>query len=198
MSLSSKFQKAKAQGYIRTFELVFNRLIPPWIFRYCTGEIFDLDIQKLAALNEQPGEDVDGVLVAKCLVNGDDASDQSTDSQRFIEDNLGLDYILTKDQAWLYCAFVDGDARGRGVYKKLLSFVAQDVEKRGFSQLMTVINPWNRVSRGAHEKQSKRICGSVSCIRVFSLAWISRSGNVEVDKRLVTSIKKNPSNVTMN
>jgi len=241
MSLSSKFQKAKAQGYIRTFELVFNRLIPPWIFRYCTGEIFDLDIQKLAALNEQPGEDVDGVLVAKCLVNGDDASDQSTDSQRtrlreftwnsaplestkndfgyaiydpqdpekllggvwvargsFIEDNLGLDYILTKDQAWLYCAFVDGDARGRGVYKKLLSFVAQDVEKRGFSQLMTVINPWNRVSRGAHEKQSKRICGSVSCIRLFSLAWISRSGNVEVDKRLVTSIKKNPSNVTMN
>ena len=81
---------------------------------------------------------------------------------------------------------------------KLLSFVAQDVKKRGYAQLLTVINPWNKISRTVHEKRSKRICGTVSCIRIFWLAWISRSGNIEIDKRLVTNIKQNPANVTMN
>jgi len=242
MSLKSKFQKAKEQGYIRTAELLWTRFVPPWIFRYSKGAVFELDLDKLIALNEQPGQDVGDGLVAKCLVNAADRpSDQSEDSQRtrlreftwnsaplestsndfgyaiydsddpqkllggvwvaddsFIEDNLGLNFVLSKDQAWLYCAFVDGEARGRGIYKKLLSVVAQDVEKRGYSQLLTVINPWNQVSTTVHGKRSKRICGSVSCVRLFWLAWVSRSGNVEVDKRFLTSVKKNPANVTMN
>ena len=241
MSLRSKFQKAKAQGYIRTAELLWTRFVPPWIFRYCKGSVFDLDLEKLIALNEQPGEDVGDGLIAKCLVNAGDSSAQSNDSQRtrlreftwnsaplestsndfgyaiydsqdpqkllggvwvaadsFIEDNLGLNYVLSKDQAWLYCAFVDGEARGRGIYKKLLSVVAQDVEKRGYSRLLTVINPWNRVSTAVHQKRSKQICGDVSCVRVFWLAWVSRSGNVEIDKRMLTSVTKNPANVTIN
>lgn len=241
MSLRSKFQKAKTQGYTRTFELLFTRLVPPWIFRYCKGDIFDLDLEKLIALNEQPGPDVGDGLVAKCLVNAFESDSQSDDSQRmrlreftwnsaslettlndfgyaiydpqdpekllggvwvgldsFSEDNLGLEYVLSKDQAWLYCAFVHGDARGQGIYKKLLSFVAQDVKQRGYSQLLTVINPWNRISIGAHEKHSKRICGSVSSVRAFWLAWVSCSGNVETDKRLLTNIKKKPAKVTIN
>ena len=160
MSLGSKLQKAKSQGYIRTFELLFTRFVPPWIFRYCKGEVFDLDIEKLVMLNEQPGHEVGDGLVAKCLVDADSPSDQSQESQRirlreftwnsvplettlndfgyavydpqnpekllggvwvgldsFREDNLGLEYIFSKDQAWLYCAFVHNDARGRGVYK---------------------------------------------------------------------------------
>jgi GNAT superfamily N-acetyltransferase len=117
--------------------------------------------------------------------------------ESFGEDNLGLEFQLGNRQAWLYCAFVDGDARGRGVYKKLLSFVAQDVRSRGFSQLLTVINPWNIVSRGAHEKQSKRICGTVSSVRFFSLARVWSSGNVHIDKRWVTQIKDRPSIITM-
>ena len=239
MSLRSKFEKAKAQGYIRTFELLFTRFVPPWIFRYSQGEVFDLDLNKLAALNEQPGQDVGDGLVAKCLVNND-SSDESGTCQRerlreftwnsvplettkndfgyaiydpqdpkkllggvwvgqgsFIEEDLGLNFVLSKDQAWLYCAFVDSDARGRGVYKKLLSFVGQDVARRGYSQLLTVINPWNRVSKTVHEKRSKRISGTVSSVRVFWFAWVSSSGNVEIDKRLIVDVKKHPVNVTM-
>jgi len=215
MSLKSKLQKAKAQGYIRTFEILFTRFVPPWVFRYCKGNVFDLDLDKLAALNEQLGQDVGDGLVAKCLVDGLNSSDQSTDSLRmrlreftwnsaplestmndfgyaildaedpekllggvwvaagsFSEDNLGLEFVLSDEQAWLYCAFVHGDARGRGVYKKLLAFFGQDIKKRGYRQLLTVINPWNKISIRVHEKQSKRICGSVSCIRVFWLAWV--------------------------
>lgn len=241
MSLRSKFQKVKTQGYIRTFELLFTRFVPPWIFRYCKGNVFDLDLEKLSALNEQPGHDVGDGLVAKCLVNAYNSVDQTDDSQRmrlreftwnsaplettlndfgyaiynpqnpekllggvwvgldsFSEENLGLEFVLSKDQAWLYCAFVHSDARGQGVYKKLLSFVAQDVKQRGYSQLLTIINPWNRISIKVHKKQSKGIRGSVSCVRAFWLAWASRSGNVEIDKRLITDIKKKPGNVTIN
>lgn len=241
MSLRLKFRKAKKQGYVRTFELMFNRFVPHWIFRYCKGVIFELDIEKLAAMNNQPGEDVGDGLIAKCLVNAYNPTDQTEDCQMmrlrefswnsapleltkndfgyaiydsrdpekllggvwvstdsFLEDTLGLKYILSKDQAWLYCAFVDGDTRGRGVYKKLLSFAAQDVEKRGVSQLLAIINPWNLVSIGAHEKRSKRSCGSVSCTRVFSLAWVWCRGNIEIDKRFVTQVEKNPVNITVN
>lgn len=241
MSLRSKFQKAKTQGYIRTAELVFTRFVPPWIFRYCKGDVFELDLEKLSALNEQPGHEVGDGLVASCLVNAHDSVDQPDDCQQmrlreftwntaplettlgdfgyaiynpkdpekllggvwvgldsFSEDNLGLEFVLSKDQAWLYCAFVHSDARGQGVYKKLLSFVAQDVKRRGFSQLLTIINPWNLISIGAHQKHSKRICGSVSCVRAFWLAWASRSGNVEIDKQLITNVKRKPAKVAIN
>ncbi len=240
MTLRSKLEKAKAQGYIRSFELLFNRFVPPWVFRYSKGAIFDLNLDQLAALNEQSGRELGGGLVTECLVDAD-SSDESKRCQRerlreftwnsvplettkndfgyaiydsqnpekilggvwvgrgsFLEEDLGLKFILSEHQTWLYCAFVDSDARGRGVYKKLLSFVAQDVKQRGYSQLLTVINPWNRISTSAHQKQSKRVCGSVSSMRAFWLAWVSRSGSVQIDKRLLTDIKRDPAKVTIN
>ncbi len=72
----------------------------------------------------------------------------------FSENNLGLKFVFNEDQAWLYCAFVHGEARGKGIYKRLLSFVAQAVKQRGYSQLLSVINPWNRISILAHGKHS--------------------------------------------
>ncbi len=241
MSIRKKFQKAKAQGFIQTAEQLFTRVVPAWVFRYSNGEVFELDLEKLVALNAHPGHDVGDGLVAQCLVDAENSTEKSLDSQRkqlreftwnsaplettmndlgyaiwdpqdpqkllggvwvardsFIEDDLGLKFMFSKDQTWLYCAFVDGDARGRGIYKKLLSFVAQDVVKRGYPQLLTIVNPWNRLSRMVHHKRSKRICGTVSSIRMFWIAWISRSGNVEIDKRLITDVAKNPVKVTMN
>ena len=68
MSLSSKiatkFSKAKTQGFLRTLEVEFNRFVPPWIFRYSKGDIFDLDIEKLKLLGQSGGDER---LVVKCL-----------------------------------------------------------------------------------------------------------------------------------
>ena len=113
----------------------------------------------------------------------------------FSENNLGVDFQFDDDQVWLYCAFVHDAARGRGVYKKLISFVANDLQQRGYSQLLGIVQPWNKVSRRMHEKQSRGICGRMSAVRVFNFVWVCSSGNLEVDKRLVTKISSDPARV---
>jgi hypothetical protein len=64
MSLQSKLKKAKRQGYIRTFELVFTRFVPPWIFRYSKGDIYDLDIESPG--HEQKKANIDGEMLGRC------------------------------------------------------------------------------------------------------------------------------------
>jgi GNAT superfamily N-acetyltransferase len=239
MSLFTKIKKAKAQGYYRTFELLFCRFVPPWIFRYSKGDIYDFDFEKLKSVADSLSSEASNSLVTKCL-EGTTGSKQPDDDERmrlrdftyscvplestandlayaiydandpskllggvwialdsFSEDNLGLEFQFGKNQAWLYCAFVAPSARGRGVYKKLVSFVASDLEQRGYSQLLAIIQPWNRISRMMHQKPSQGIIGTLSSIRVFGWAWISHRGNLKVDKRLATNVKARPANIAI-
>lgn len=239
MSLFNKIKKAKAQGYYRTFELFFCRLVPPWIFRYSKGDIYDFDFEKLKSVADSLSPEASSSLIIKCL-EGTTGFEKPNDDERmrlrdftyncvplestandlgyaiydahepnkllggvwialdsFSEDNLGLEFQFGKNQAWLYCAFVAPSARGRGVYKKLVSFVGRDLEQRGYSQLLAIIQPWNRISRLMHQKPSKGIIGTLSSIRLFGWAWISHRGNLKVDKRLVTNVKTRPANISV-
>lgn len=234
MSIRSKFQKVKTQGYLRTLEVVFNRFVPPWIFRYSKGDIFDFDIEKLKSVADSLNRDAADGLIAKCLIGSDDPNAQDNQERMrlreftwnsvplettlndlgyaiydaknpekllgglwagvgsFSEDSLGVRFRFSDDQAWLYCAFVHSEARGRGVYKKLISFVANDLQQRGYTQLLGIVQPWNRVSRMMHEKQSRGICGRMSAMRIFGLVRVWHSGNIEVDKRWVSNVKTDP------
>ena len=238
MTLRSKLEKAKNQGYIRTLEVVFNRFIPPWIFRYSKGDIYEFDIEKLKALGNPSKPATNDGLIAKCH---EYSPDNSLNAERmrlreftwntvplattnndlaygifdasepekilgglwaavgsFSENNLGVEFDFADHQAWLYCAYVHDEARGRGVYKKLISFAARDLEQRGFSKLYGIVQPWNKISRLMHEKQSRGIRGRMSATRVASFAWISHTGNLQVDRRLVTDIKSQPASVIIN
>lgn len=117
--------------------------------------------------------------------------------ESFLEDNLGVKFEFETEQAWLYCAFVHADARGRGVYKKLISFAATDLQQRGFTQLLGIVQPWNRISRLMHEKQSRGIIGRMSALRVGSFVLVSHAGNLDVSQRMVTNPRKNPSVVSI-
>jgi len=231
-SIQSKFAKAKAQGFLRTLEVQFNRFVPPWVFRYSKGDIYDLSIEKLKSLGAKVKED--DSLVAKCL--GPDADEETRLQLRnftwnsvpiettgndigyaiydvgepgkllaglwaapesFLEDNLGVKFEFAEGQAWLYCAFVHADARGRGVYKKLISFAAADLQDRGFKQLLGIVQPWNRISRMMHERQSRGIIGRMSAVRVGSLVWVFNSGNLEVSRSLVTNPANEPTIVSI-
>jgi GNAT superfamily N-acetyltransferase len=231
-SIRSKIKKAQSQGFARTLEVQFNRFVPPWVFRYSKGDIYDLSIEKLKSLGEKSQED-EG-LVAKCLepnaderlrlqlreftwnsvpieTTGDDIGYAICDAEEpgkllaglwaapesFLENNLGVKFEFAQEQAWLYCAFVHADARGRGVYKKLISFAAADLQDRGFTQLLGIVQPWNRISRLMHENQSRGIIGRMSAIRIGSLVWISKAGNLEVSRRLVASPRNEPTVVSI-
>lgn len=230
--IQSKLAKVKAQGFLRTLEVQFNRFVPPWVFRYSKGDIFDLSIEKLKSL--QPNETKEDDLLARCLdvsatkeerlalreftwnsvpletTHNDigyavyDANDPGkllaglwAAPNSFLENNLGVKFEFASEQAWLYCAFVHADARGRGVYKKLISFAAADLQGRGFSQLLGIVQPWNRISRLMHAKQSRGIIGRMSAIRVGSLVWVSHAGNLNVSSRVVTSPGSKPTVVSI-
>ncbi len=232
-AIFSKFNKAKTQGFARTLEVQFNRFVPPWVFRYSKGDIYDLDIERLRALGQQ-NTDQDDSLVAKCLAETADPEERNRLREftwnsvpietttndlgyaiydavepgkllaglwagigSFSENNLGVEFNFSAHQAWLYCAFVHADARGRGVYKKLISFAASDLQERGFSQLLGIVQPWNRISRAMHEKQSRGVCGTMSAIRVGSFVWVSHQGDISVDRQLVTDAASNPVNVSI-
>ena len=229
--LQSKFDKIRAQGYLRTVEVYFNKYVPPWVFRYSKGDIFDLSIDKLKSLCSETETD-DGLLV-RCLDESASSEQrmqlreftwnsvpiESTENDlgyavydaaqpgkllagvwaardSFIEDNLGVKFEFSQQQAWLYCAFVHSDARGRGVYKRLISYAAADLKRRGFVQLLGIVQPWNRISRLMHEKQSRGIVGRMSAVRVGPLVWINHVGNLSVDRRLVTSPSSKPAVVS--
>jgi len=237
MSFLSAINQVKNQGYLRTLELLFNRFVPAWIFRYSKGDIFDFDIEKLKSVADSMSPEASDSLVAKCLI-GTEQGESPDHKQRmrlrsftwssvplestandlgyaiydaqdpekllggvwaavgsFSEDNLGIDFKFGENQAWIYCAFVDSSARGRGVYKKLISFAANDLQQRGYSQLLGIVQPWNRISRIMHQQQSRGIIGTMSAIRILKYVWISHSGNLAVDKRMVINVKADPANV---
>ena len=239
MSLIAKIKKVKSQGYLRTFELLFNRYVPAWIFRYSKGDIFDFDIEKLKSVADSLSPESSSSLVAKCLVGvgctetpaheprmrlreftystvplestSNDLGYAIYDAQdpekllggvwaavgSFREESVGIEFKFGDKQVWLYCAFVDASARGRGVYKKLISFAANDLEQRGYSQLLGIVQPWNRISRKMHQKQSRGIIGTMSAIRLFRYAWVSLNGNLKIDKRFVTNVYADPANVSI-
>lgn len=226
-SLFSKLEKAKAQGLIRSAELLFTRFVPAWVFRYSSGNIYELDIEQLS---QHCPDLADDEIVFRCL------EDSSSDAWRelraftwnavpaettgndfgyviydekgndilagvwvaredFQEEDLGFRIKLGPEQAWLYCAYVSPQARGRGIYKKLLALVADDLLKRGMTQLVCVVQAWNRISRMAHEKRSRWIIGWISSIRVGCFAWLSKAGDVTLERRFVSNPARSPANV---
>lgn len=100
----------------------------------------------------------------------------------FLEADLGFEIAFGDDQAWLYCAFINPDARGGGIYKRLLGFVGQNVKERGFGQFLVMIQPWNKASMYVHRKYSSREIGGVTVLRIFNMSWVRCSGAVDQDK----------------
>lgn len=226
-SLRSKFAKAKSQGFIRSAELLFTRFVPAWIFRYSSGNIYELNIEQLCAncpdLSERN-------LVFRCLEDPNSDAWQNLRAftwnevpaettrndigyaiydaesceilagvwvakEDFQEEDLGFRAKLNSNQGWLYCAYVAQQARGRGIYKALLSLVAEHAIERGVSQLVCVVQAWNRISRMAHEKRSRWIVGWISSLRIGGFAWLSRAGNVTLEHRLVSNPANSPANI---
>ena len=222
--LFKAFKKVRTQGFIRTFELFFNRFVPAKIFRFSMGDIYEFDMEALSELdkNSDDGEfevrpvatDAERASLRKFTWStvpeettkndiGYAVFRKGTDEivgglwagvGSFLEESVAIQFNFQPEQAWLYCAFIDKSVRGKGVYKKLISYVIRDLQQRGYVQALGVVQPWNKISRRMHEQHSLRVCGSMSAIRVFSKVWLFGRGSISIDKRVVTQISK-PANV---
>ncbi len=220
MSISAKLKKVKAQGFIRTFELLFNRVVPASIFRYSKGDIYEFDMDALANLDNGADE---SEFEVRCVTSEAERQQlrkvtwstvpiETTKDDigfavfrsgtneivggvwggvnNFLEESLAIQFEFQPEQAWLYCAFVDKSVRGTGVYKKLISSAIRELRARGFQQTLGIVQPWNKISRRMHEKHSQRVCGRMSAMRLFSKVWVWHQGGLSVDKNVVTQIAR--------
>ena len=100
----------------------------------------------------------------------------------FIEADLGFEIQLEPEQAWIYCAYVAKPARGRGVYKRVLSHACTDLVRRGHSDLRVIIQPWNKASMAVHRKYADRVVGTIAVLRVLKWCWVWTTGGVTRDR----------------
>ena len=223
-SLLSQLNNVRSRGMLYCVEILFNRFVPAWVFRYSSGNLYQLDIENLS--KNCPSSFNDDDIIFSCLDDPKsdawhalraftrnsipaestvnhfgyviyDASETQqilagvwVASDEFQEEDLGFAVQLSPQQGWLYCAHVGKHSRGRGIYKRLLCSVAKHSRERGVSQLVCVVQTWNRISRFAHERRSNWIMGWISSFRIGPLAWLTTAGNVMLERRFVS----NPSN----
>ena len=217
-------QKLKERGLLHSIEIVFNRIVPAWLFRFSTGNVFEMDPQKLAAVFDEL-DNTDFILT--CVEQGSQARDQlrtltwnsvpkETSAndfgysiadrrspegvlggvwagiENFQEADLGFQLQFADHQSWVYCAYVNQQAQGKGVYKRLLSFGCNDLIEKGYQRIYVVIQPWNKASTYVHQKYAKAKVGSITALRVLSLCAVFTSGAVKKDRTMTGAPLSNP------
>jgi len=217
-------QKILRRGLLHSIEIVFNRIVPAWVFRFSTGCVFELDPKKL-------DEVLSGIdnsnYVLTCVEQGSAARDQlrkltwnsvpietsyndfgysianvssPTDVlggvwgaiESFQEADLGFQLQFEASQAWIYCAYVNKEAQGQGVYKRVLAFGTDDLITKGYERILVVIQPWNRASMYVHGKYAKKRLGTITAIRIFSFIAVFTTGDVKKDRTITLSPLRNP------
>lgn len=220
----SLIQKIKERGLLHSIEIVFNRIVPAWLFRFSTGQVFELDPPKLI---EVLGALDNSDFVLSCVDQDSPARDQlrtltwnsvpiETSSndfgysiahvatpddvlggvwagiESFQEGDLGFQLQFEDQQSWIYCAYVNQEAQGKGVYKRLLSFGSNDLIDKGYRRIYVVIQPWNKASTYIHGKYAKGKIGTITAFRVFSFCAVFSTGAVEKDRTITGSPLSNP------
>jgi ribosomal protein S18 acetylase RimI-like enzyme len=69
----SLIQKLKRRGILHSAEIAFNRIVPAWLFRFCKGQVFELDTRKLIELI---GELDNSDFVINCVEQNSVARDE--------------------------------------------------------------------------------------------------------------------------
>lgn len=219
----SLYHQLKNRGVIHCAELLFNRIVPPWVFRFSLGIVLELDVEKLVAIDqtiEKTGYYTSCVVDPQAREQLRATTWNSVPAEtsrshfgycvcrdesphvviggvwggidRFNEADLGFQINLAPDQAWIYCAYVNKDARGDGVYKRVLSFAANDLQSRGYKRLRVIIQPWNKASLHIHSKYSSRVVGRILAIRIFRLALVFCTGELSKSKTSTTRLLHDP------
>jgi len=55
--MMSLIQKIRQRGVINLIEVLFNRIVPVWLFRFSVGDVFELDVDRLRRLAEPSTQD---------------------------------------------------------------------------------------------------------------------------------------------
>jgi GNAT superfamily N-acetyltransferase len=220
ITLNSFTKKIIDRGWLYSFAILFNRIVPESLFRFRYFHVYQLsqkqrdhtalqiiDVRCCADATET--QDVSALTGWKCSdpsagiampmawsasMNGRCVGGLWIARGEFRETELGLCYRLQDDQQWLYSAFVEKQHRRQGIYGQLLSRVLAESDQKS---TFAAINPVNRSSMAAHRRaiadKTRRLpIGRCTALRClgFSVAWCF--GKLSCDRHITFSHRRQP------
>ena len=129
-----------------TFAILFNRVVPLWLFRMRRYVIYEMDVDKTqAAANSSKASRANDVQVSVCqtedqieviegltwfkreyssgrnqafqaVIDGQVVGGVWIATELFDENELGIRLVMNERQAWLFAALVSKKNRGKGIW----------------------------------------------------------------------------------
>ena len=210
--------KVKTLGKVRTlgfgfvFETVFERIVPAWMFRYCSLEVYQMDLDKL------PNDPFSTAAVKICdsaqeLEQLAEITSEYTQQQAPIgvlakmdgqvaggvwmavgdyqDRDLGLSFLVGREGTWLYSARIDAGYRRQGIYSHLMAASAQSRTNAGHAAPFFGVSKLNRGSHSAIQGFGKLV-GQVLVIRLGSMVWTRTKGDLKQKQTLTLRCTRRP------
>ena len=214
----SLLHRISQQGWMYSVAILFNRVVPKWLFRCRRYVVYQLEIQPPLAADsvgnhgfeigwcesEEQTQAVEQLTYFKrdfsagparavqASFNGKLVGGFWAATQIFDEDELGVRVVLEPQQAWLFAALVSRDCRGRGVYSKILQFITSQLANEGFTQPLVAVNPNNKPSHRVHKKNAREFVGTVWAARFLNFSICLSGKPVEQKSWFTLNSKHHP------
>lgn len=202
----SFFADASKRGWMYTGAILFNKLVPVWMFRCrrfviyrlrisepgngkaAQDDVLDIDvswsetdeqfesIESLTRFNR--ADAVRPVRAVQAMVHREIQGAIWLSTELFDEVELGVRVTLAPTQAWLFAAMVNKQMRGQGIYSAILNFITSELDSLGFEDVLVAVNPANKPSNHVHKKFAKSYVGHVMAVRCFNWVWCSSSDGI--------------------
>ena len=214
MSIVNKI-KTLGLGYV--FERAFERIVPVWMFRFCSLAVYQIDssklsdgpfsnavikicdsaqdLEKLREITSTDGEESDTIgFVAK--MDGEVAGGLWVALGDYLDDDIGLGCLLGQEGAWIYSARVDAAYRRQGIYSHLMAESTQSRESAGHAAPFIGVSKLNQGSQKAIQRFSTLI-GEVFVIRLGSIVWARAKGDLKLNQNLTIQCTRRPLQLSM-
>ncbi len=207
-------KRIKQTGWRYSFEIAFNRIVPPSLFRcrkfvvlqlldrpprsqnphvsvsWCETESQVRAVEQLTYFQRSYSS---GQLVAcQATIDGQLAGGFWSATEQFDESELGIRYLLAPRQAWLFAALVNHQFRRQGVYCEILNFIIHELKEENHQHQLVAVNPHNLGSYRVHLEHSFRSPGSIFALRALNIAVCFAFGEIECSRRISFNARKNP------
>lgn len=210
----SFLRDASRRGWRYTGSIIFNRLVPAWLFRcrrfviyrlrsqtaldghsnvkieWCeTDEQYQL-VEKLTHFKrEAAGAPVRAV---QATVENELHGGFWMAIESYIENELGVRVMLEPKQCWLFAAKVSKNMRERGIYSNILRFITSELHSQGIQDLLVSVNPTNKPSNHVHQKHADSCIGNATAIRFLNWAWCFSSPSIKQKSSFTSNAKLRP------
>ncbi|TWT93795.1 hypothetical protein [Stieleria varia] len=201
--ISGLISRVRSRGFLFLVGIAFNRVVPPWLFRFQVFRIYRLKPPKSGDVQDEyqsdhvfqiaKADEIDDAARVTASMPPPDAvawiAKNNSDtigglwlaSTCFNEPELGLRFQLSDNTRWLYSARVARSHRRRGVYRSLLAAVLNSDSEKQFA---AAINPLNLASARAHRSFVDQELGRYAVARFLGMSICLSARGIKPNRRI--------------